>query len=255
MSTVERVDSGDGIVTLILDREHGNAINEALVSDLLSAIVTLEQDSDIRVVRLAAKGKLFCPGLDLQELVELDRPAMTHFLRHFNALIMALFAFPKPMLALMHGHAVAGGCVLALTADWRILAEGAKVGLNEVKVGVPFPFGVSMILRDAIPSAELTRVALLGDNLSGDDALRAGLAHELAPASEFRRICDERAAAFAERDPYAVRMTKRYLRSATVERIRAQEGQFVDEFLDGWFAPSTRERIEGLVAGLKARQG
>ena len=240
-----------GLATCRFSRGHGNALNPALIDEMLTAFQELEGRSDVRGVLLASSGKLFCPGLDLQELVELDRPAMTDFIARFNACILTLFGFSKPLVVALHSHAVAGGCVLALTADWRVLAEGAKVGLNEVKVGVPFPFGVSMILRERIPTSRLTEVALLGNNFQGAAAVEVGLADELAPAEGFEPRCLERLQAFAERDPYAFSMTKRYLRSAAAERIRAHDTAFVRDFLDGWFAPATRERIQGIVASLQ----
>ena len=103
-------------------------------------------------------------------------------MRRFSAAVLTLYTFPKPVVAVLHGHALAGGCVLALCADWRVLRRGAITGLNEVKVGVPLPFGVALIVRDAVPTNKLTAVALLGRNTSDEEALAAGLADELADA-------------------------------------------------------------------------
>ena len=167
-----------GLATACIAREHGNAINGELVDELTTASRQAEEDAEVRGLMLSASGKLFCRGLDLQELIELDRPAMENFLDRFNRCILALYRFPKPMVARMHGHAIAGGCVLALTADWRVLRAGALVGLNEVRVGVPFPYGVSMILRE-VATARVEEVALFGRNYQGADAVAAGLVHEV----------------------------------------------------------------------------
>ena len=136
-----KITTENGLARLELHREHGNAIDDTVVDGLIAACRQIEGDDRIRGVMLASQGKLFCPGLDLQQLIDKDRPEMRNFLARFQACILSMFTMEKPMVAALHGHAVAGGCVLALTADWRVLQEGAKVGLNEVKVGVPFPFG------------------------------------------------------------------------------------------------------------------
>ena len=144
-----------------MDREHGNAINDALVESLVATLAEAESDPTIQGVLLTGGGKIFSPGLDLQELAVLDREAMERFMRRFSAAVLTLYTFPKPVVAVLHGHALAGGCVLALCADWRVLRRGALTGLNEVKVGVPLPFGVALIVRDAVPKSRLTEVALL----------------------------------------------------------------------------------------------
>lgn len=243
----------EGLATLRLSREHGNAINEELVESMIGACRRLNADDEVRGVLLAAEGKLFSPGLDLQELGEYDRPRMTRFLDRFNACILMLYTLHKPVVAAMHGHAVAGGCVLALTADWRVLREGALVGLNEVRIGVPFPFGVAMILRESVPRARLGEVAMFGRNYEGQEAVDSGLVHELHWEKGFEAHCRSRLAELADRDPRAFAITKRYLRSSTVERIRANDPKFTADFLDAWFSPSTGERLRKIVEDLKKR--
>jgi enoyl-CoA hydratase len=240
-----------GLATVRLERAHGNAINDELVRGLMTACQETEADPEVRGVLLAGGGKLFCPGLDLQELVELDRATMVGVLHRFNACILMLYTHSKPVVAALHGHAVAGGCVLSLTADWRVLRQGAMVGLNEVKVGVPFPFGVSMVLRESVPRASLEEVVMFGRNYRDDEAIRAGLVHEVRPAEGFEQYCLERLQELADKDPRAFAITKRYLRSATAERIRANDPQLAEEFLDSWFSTETRQKIKAIVAALK----
>src|SRR6185369_9186649 len=109
------------------------------------------------VLLASAHPKLFSPGLDLVSLYEYDRPAMESFLGKFAATIWSLYDLRKPVVAAIAGHAVAGGCVLALTADYRVLRRGGvQIGLNEVKVGVPLPWSVALLLRASVPPAALT---------------------------------------------------------------------------------------------------
>lgn len=250
MAQAVTVDIEDGLGVVRIGRDHGNAINDEVVDGLITACQELEGDPAVRGMMLAATGKLFCPGLDLHELVGYDRTRMTRFVDRFNACILVLYTFSKPMVAALHGHTVAGGCVISLTADWRVLCRGAKVGLNEVRVGVPFPFGVSMVMRETVPREHLEEVALFGWNYTDERAVEVGLAHELHEAEGFDEHCRDRLRELAAKDPAAFAVTKRYLRAATVERIRAHDALFAREFVDSWFSEPTRRRIQQIVDSL-----
>ena len=251
MSTI-RVERTDGLAILRLDKGRGNAIDEALIEDLLGVVPELAGDASVQGVLLAsAHPKLFCPGLDLQGLVELNRGDMQRFMLRFSEAMGALYGLAKPVVAAVNGHAVAGGCILALTADWRVLKRGAQIGLNEVKVGVPLPWSVATLLRASVPPPSLARVALLGRNFADEEALAVGLADELADADGFEAICLSRLAEFADKDTTAVGTTKAYLRAGFLQEMDAASTQAADDFLDAWFSPATRRRIDEIVASLK----
>ena len=99
---------------------------------------------------LCGGNKFFSIGLDLPALLKLDRPAMHHFLEDFNDLCLALFTAAFPTACALAGHAVAGGNILALTCNYRYAISGKKIGLNELKLGVPVPYLADMILRHTI---------------------------------------------------------------------------------------------------------
>lgn len=241
----------EGLAILRLAGRHGNAINGDMVEGLLDGLERIRNDDRIRGVLLCSSGKLFCPGLDLRELIDADRPSMERFMERFSRCTLDLFAFPRPVVAAMDGHAIAGGCVLAMTADWRVLRRGARIGLNEVKVGVPLPWGVAQILRWAVPAARLEEICLLGRNYSDEEALATGLAHELCAPGEAEGAARSRLEELAGKDSRALGITKTYLRRAAVERIRDGEEAGRREFLDSWFSPETRRRILAIVEGLK----
>jgi enoyl-CoA hydratase len=248
-----RIERQASVAVLRFDKGRGNAIDPAFVEELRAAAAELAADESVRGVLLAsAHPKLFCPGLDLVALQSLDRGAMEAFMLRFGDLARALYTLPKPMVAAVGGHAVAGGCILALTADYRVLRRGAQIGLNEVKVGVPLPWSVSALLKASVPPSSLSRVALLGRNFEGEEALRLGIVDELADGEGFEAACLTRLAEFAEKDAYSLATTKRYLRAEAAEAMEQDRG-FVAEFLDGWFSPSTQERIRQTVASLAAK--
>jgi enoyl-CoA hydratase len=254
MSTI-RIERTGGIAALRLDKARGNAIDEALVRDLLQAGRDLGADPSVKgVLLLSAHPKVFSPGLDLVSLTALDRPAMERFMLLFAEMVWALYGLPKPMVAGVGGHAVAGGCILALTADHRVLRRGgAQIGLNEVRVGVPLPWSVCELLRASVPPNALAPVALLGRNFADEDALAVGLADELADADGFEDRCRARLDEFAEKDAYSLAATKAALRADVLARMKAHEKERIGGWLDGWFSESTRARMRETVAALTRR--
>jgi len=246
-----RIETQGALAVLRLDKARGNAIDEPLADDLVRAAAELGADPSVRGVLLAsAHPKLFCPGLDLVALYEYDRAAMERFISKFGAAMLGLFALRKPVVAAVAGHAVAGGCVLALTTDHRMLRRGSQIGLNEVRVGIPLPWSVAILLKNAVAPAALSRVALLGLNFKDEEAVAFGLGHEVVESDGFESACLARLQEFADRDTSAVGTTKAYLRDAALREMRAQEAARQGEFLDAWFSPVARAKIKETVDAL-----
>jgi enoyl-CoA hydratase len=253
--TAIRVEKQGRMAVLRMDKARGNAIDEPFTEDMVRACHEVAADDGVGGVMLAsAHPKLFCPGLDLVTLLEYDRSAMKRFIGRFGEAVIALYGMRKPVVAAIAGHAVAGGCVLALTADHRILRRGSQIGLNEVRVGIPLPWSVAILLKASVPPASLSRVALLGQNFADEDARGVGLVHEVLAAEGFEAACLERLAEFAEKDTVAVGTTKAYLRDGILAEMRSQEGMRVGEFLDAWFSPAGRGKIRQAVEAL-AKKG
>ena len=228
------------LAVLRLAKARGNAIDEPLVEALARAAAEAASDPGVRGVLLAsAHPKLFCPGLDLVALAGYDRASMERFMTAFAVAVWALYGLPKPVVAAVSGAAVAGGCILALTADHRVLKRGAPIGLNEVKVGVPLPWTVTRLLRATAHPDALSRIALLGRNFTDEEAVGVGLADEIAEAEGFEATCLARLQEYAEKDPLALATTKAWLREGVLAEMMARESERVPAFLDGWFSPGT----------------
>jgi len=249
-----RIERDGRVAVLRLDKARGNAIDEPLAEALAQAAAELARDDGVRGVLLAsAHPKLFCPGLDLQALAGYDRGSMERFMTAFGVTVWALYGLAKPVVAAVSGAAVAGGCILALCADHRVLRRGAPIGLNEVKVGVPLPWSVTRLLRASVPPQALGRIALLGRNFVDEEAVAAGLADELAERDGFEAACRARLDEFVDKDAQALATTKAWLREGVLAEMMAHERERLPAFLDGWFSDGTQERIRSTVAALKAR--
>jgi enoyl-CoA hydratase len=252
-----RLERRGSLAALRLDKARGNAIDSGLVEDLIVACREVAGDPSVRGALLAsAHPKLFSGGLDLVDLAAYDRPAMERFMGRFAEMVYALYTLPMPVVAAVGGHAIAGGCILALTADYRVLRRGdVQIGLNEVRVGVPLPGAVLVLLRSSVPTAALPEIALLGRNFTDDEALSHGLVHALADPAGFEDFCVARLEEFAEKDAAAVRAMKAALRAPIVREMQERERELMSVWLDRWFSETTRARMREIVESLGRPRG
>ncbi len=244
----------DGVALLSIELGRGNAIDPAFVPALHDALDEAAR-SDARAVVLTGRGRVFCGGLDLVTLYGFDRPAMDGFLAAFDDLCRRLLAFERPTVAAVNGHALAGGCILAMACDRRVMAAGPyQIGVNEVQLGIPFPAAAYEIVRRATPAGARSRVILQGARLSPEEAVAEGLIHRLAGEQGAVAAALEEARAFAAAGAEAVRALKADLVAPVLARIDATAEAKRARFLDHWFSAEARGRIGALRDGLAAKQ-
>jgi enoyl-CoA hydratase len=169
---------------------------------------------------------------------------MDGFMAWFDAVMLRVFAFPRPVVAAVGGHAVAGGAVLALACDARVIAGAGAgwFGLNEIRLGVPFPASAVEIVRHAIPAGSVDQVLYGGELFDPREALARGLVTDLVSGDAVeaaRQTCARLAAAPAG----AFETIKTALKGPAVERARATLGPLRHAFIDAWYAPEARRRI------------
>jgi enoyl-CoA hydratase len=240
----------EGVTVLSLELGRGNAINHAFIDALKAALDETEREG-ARAVVLTASGRVFCGGLDLVTIYDYDREGMGRFVDAFDGMFERVFSFPRPVIAAINGHALAGGCVLAMAADYRLMQPGPfQIGVNEVAIGIAFPAVAFEITRQATPAAAAANVLLAGARLSPEEAVAAGIVHQLASAQGV--VADAVAAAqrFAACGSEAVRHTKADLIAPVLARIEATRAARRERFLDLWFAKDARARIGALRESL-----
>lgn len=248
--TLVRTEDRDGVAILTLDRPRANAFSPELVSDLRSALV---KSRDAKAVVLASSQRIFSGGWDLPTIVSFDRPRMTEFVGSYTDLIREVFTHPTPVVAALPGHAIAGGIILAMATDERIAAEGESVfGLSEVNLGVPLPRALYEIFRFQLGDRGADRVASTADNLPLDAALEARMIDRVVAAADLSEQAFERARILGEPLRAALAEQRRFAREAAVARFDAVRRN--DPFLDFWFAPDARTRIEALVEKLASKK-
>ena len=160
----------------VLTMSHGraNALDIEFCDALAARFLDLRK-ADAKAIVLTGQGRIFSAGVDLKRLSAGGAAYVRQFLPALHRLYEAAFFFPKPVVAAVNGHAIAGGCVLACCADRRIMArQDARIGVTEILVGVPFPALAFEIVRFAVPPRYLPEFTLFGATYAGDEALRRG---------------------------------------------------------------------------------
>ena len=239
--------------TLGMAMPRGNAINFAFIEAMNAALDELERTPPGAVV-LVSQGKAFCGGLDLIEAYDYDRATLRGFVDGFEDLFLRLFTLGRPVVAAVAGHAMAGGCILAMTADVRVFAAGGwLISLNEVEIGIPFPSGALEIARDALPPLAWADWFLEGRRFSPAEASAAQLAHALVEGAPLEPAL-ERAARLAARPAAPQAAIKAALRAPAMARARADADASRQRFVEAWYAPPAREKIGAVRAALLSKR-
>ena len=211
----------------------------------------LDELGPARALVVTGYESFFSAGLDLPSLIGLDEPKMRTFIARFSATMLRLFRLELPVVAALNGHAVAGGCVLALQADLRLAADvPLKIGLNEVPLGIGLPAVVLETLRAQVPPASMLPIALEGRLVDATEALKLGLLHEVYAKPQLLERALARASELARLPPAAFAQVKRNLRAPIAESVeRASDDPA--RWTSTWFTPEAQERIRATVARLK----
>ncbi len=195
------------------------------------------------------QGKIYSAGVDLKRLSDGGADYIRKFLPALHKLYDAVFYHPKPVVAAINGHAIAGGAVLAACADRRIMArEGGRIGVTELLVGVPFPALAFEIVRFAVPPRYLPEFTLSGATYASDDALQRGWIDEVTGPNDLLEDAVAVAQELALLSPPAFAQTKKQIRQAVTERLE-RSGEATDKAVTAiWTAPETLAYIRAYVA-------
>ncbi|HWK94387.1 MAG TPA: enoyl-CoA hydratase/isomerase family protein [Pseudolabrys sp.] len=241
------VDDGIAIITM----EHGkaNAIDSEFCEGLSALFSELRKTAAIKAVVLTGRERMFCAGVDLKRLTAGGTDYVTGFLPLLHTLYNAVFFFPKPVIAAINGHAIAGGAVLAACADRRVMAaEAGKIGITELQVGVPLPALAFEIVRAAVPQRHLSEFALGAGTYATGEALAKGWIDEMVDGGELMPRAMQLARAYAALSPEAFAQTKTQIRQPVADAYAAH-GEATDEAVTAiWKTNATLRRVTVYVA-------
>jgi len=243
-----KVSKESDITTVTMSRGKVNAINETFVDELGAVFDELAADAETKAVILTGDGKFFSFGFDIPELLNYSKNDFARYLKKFCAMYAQMFLFPKPVIGAINGHATAGGCILALTCDFRIMVTGkAKIALNELNIGAAIPAGCVGMLKTAVGERNAEKVLLTGAMYTAEDAQRIGLVDSVTSEetlmAEAKKIADE----FPQKNPDAFKTLKNMLRRPAAECFGRSEEDSILDFIEIWYSEPTQKVLKGVV--------
>ena len=244
----------DNILELRLARPPVNALGPELVCALRDAIVRAPAEGARAIVLSSGKPGLFSAGLDVPVLLGLDHAGMTGFWKDFVALVSAIGRCPVPTVAAISGHSPAGGAVLSIFCDYRVMARGPyRIGLNEVQVGLAVPEIIQAAMRRLVGAYRAERLMVAGAMVESEEALRVGLVDELADVDHVTTRAIEWCRALLALPPEAMAQTRRIARS-DLHAMLDDAGRWTgEEFAARWFGHESQQTLRALVEKLKAK--
>ncbi|HTJ42838.1 MAG TPA: enoyl-CoA hydratase/isomerase family protein [Kofleriaceae bacterium] len=250
MSIIEIVRHGE-VAVLHVRAGKGNAMSPTMLTALRAAVTDVDR-SDARALVITGDSGFFSAGLALPEIIDFDRAQAREFIDLFADAMRTVLVATLPVVAAINGHAIAGGCVLALQCDARLAANAPiKIGLNEVQLGIGLPAVVVEVLRLRVPASSLAPIALEGNLFEPARARELGLIDELVAPPEHLARAIARASELARGPRAAFAQVKSALSRHAVGAIDAIGADERERWLDTWFTPSAQTILRAAVARLK----
>ena len=243
----------NGVREIQLAHPPVNALNLELLRALHAALDDAVQGGVRGIVLSGAQG-LFSAGVDVPALLGRDRAGVREYWREFFALCATLAHAPIPLVAAITGHSPAGGAVLALFCDYRVMAEGPyRIGLNEVQVGLIVPEAIQLALRRVVGTYRAERLLVAGAMIESADALACGFVDETTAVEQVTtralRWLDELLAL----PKHAMLTTRRLARADLANAYADLDALPLDDFVEAFFHPETQATLQALVARLKSK--
>lgn len=241
------INKNAGIVRMVLNRGNVNAINSQVVEEMHGALADIENDPDTKVIIITGKGKFFSFGFDIPEFLSYSREKFADYLIQFTDLYTYMFLYPKPIVAALNGHAIAGGCMLALACDLRIMVSGkAKISLNEIGFGSSVFAGSTEMLRFCVGSKNATKILYSGAMYTAEEAKVLGLIDEVTAEEDLIHEATKLALGLSEKPGSAFTSIKLLLRKSVAEEMQLKEKDSIKGFLEIWYSDTTWDNLENI---------
>jgi enoyl-CoA hydratase/carnithine racemase len=247
---VESRDVGDGVRILTLNRPPANAINADFLSALGAQCKAAREDENVRAVVVAGNGRFFSGGLDLKEASS-GASRVGNLAGSRDDGLFMLWTLPKPTVAMVNGHAIAGGVIIALACDFRVTQMGSqRFGLNEVAIGLAFPRGAFEIARLALSNQQLRWTMLEAGLFDVDRAREMGIVDEIVEPARLEARCIEAARHLGANGRLAYAHTKHRIQAEAVTRVLNQDVEEAREVARITQSEETRALIAAQVRAL-----
>ncbi|MFB9234167.1 enoyl-CoA hydratase-related protein [Plantactinospora siamensis] len=251
MDDFVRVEIKDGIGTIRLERPPMNALNTQVQEELRAAATAVTGDSGVRAVIVYGGEKVFAAGADIKEMADMSYVDMAERAADLSSALGAIARIPKPVVAAITGYALGGGCELALACDWRVVAEDAKLGQPEIRLGIIPGAGGTQRLARLVGPARAKDLIMTGRMVDAAEALRIGLADRVVPADQVYDAAAELVRPFLTGPAQALRAAKQAV-DGGLEMDLGSGLAWESQLFAALFA--TDDRREGMAAFVEKRK-
>ena len=242
-----KIEHREELAVVVLDDGKVNALSLELLTELESCLEKL-MESDVRALVLTGGGRCFSAGVDLFRVVSDGEAYLEKFLAVLDSALGALFAFPKPVVAAVNGHAIAGGCILAWACDARLMAvDCGRIGVTELAVGVPFPALPLEIVRFAVPVRCFQEVVYGAETYLPETALAMGLLDRIVPPENLLDDALAVAEKYAAIPARAFALSKTLMRRPALRRAEQNQQEFGKAIAGFWRSPQAVSSIRAFL--------
>ena len=251
-----KVERRQDFAILQLVRGRANPINHEMVREIREAIQHLETDSLVRGAIITGQPNFFSAGLDLIELSSYGHTEIKAFWADFSEMMIELAKFSKPLIAAITGHSPAGGAVIAVTCDYRLMAEGPKytIGLNEVAVGIVISQPIFELYRFWLGNRTAYQALLEGKLFTIEQALAVGLIDELHPSDQLLEAAESKMQKLLRANDHILRETKKILRHKLWDQISVDGAEELEERARYWMTAESQNNLQRMVDMLTSRK-
>lgn len=238
----------DKLAIITLNRGRSNPINAEMITELITAVKDLEADDNIGGLIITGKEGFFSAGIDLMEVYNYNEEESKDFWTSFMLMQKVLVNFKKPFITAITGHSPAGGCIIALCSDYRVMASGQYIiGLNEIPVGIIVPDTVFHLYAFWLGSRKAYQYLLEGKLLTVDDAVKEGLIDEVCAAEDVLASAEKKVRAYMKLNPATWSQSKMNFRKELSEKLQGDNSAALSRMLQQWWAPETRATLKKII--------
>jgi len=246
------VSKEDGVAVLTIDRPPANALASTVIKEIGEALEQIKDDQSVRVVVLRGEGRFFSAGADIKEFTTVESgQEFTVLSAQGQEVFERIETYPKPVIASIHGAALGGGLELAMSCHIRLVTEKAKLGLPELQLGLIPGFAGTQRLPRYVGMAKAAEMLLTSEPISGEEAVRLGLANHAYAEEELSDKTMELAKKIAKKSPVAMRAALRMLQytksESYYEGVKAEADSFGEVFV-------SEDAKEGIQAFIEKRE-
>lgn len=248
-----RTETSEELLIITMARAKANALNAEMVEQMNEAIENAAGDAGVRGVVIASnQARFFSGGFDATEVFYYDQETMREFFGRFIDLYEAMINLPKPVVAAISGHAFAGGAVLALASDARVMCEGPfGFALNEINLGLALPPGMIRMAAAAVGPVKAREMVLQGMTFTPRQSLDAGLASEIAEPEAVLERSINLARELAAKPPLTFARIKRSYNEVTGRVAPGGDRSYLNDFLEHWFSAESKHYRQTLIDSLR----